>query len=99
MFKQLVTKLVGTRFQRELKRIQPLVDAIHGHEARLKDLSDADLRFTRALGLPTFEVAAHTLLKRLTFAARDGVIEHVWYPVFPPDMHAEEVIGWLASRA
>src|SRR3989440_90791 len=44
MFKQLVTKLVGTRFQRELKRIQPLVDAIHGHEARLKDLSDADLR-------------------------------------------------------
>ena len=44
MFKQLVTKLVGTRFQRELKRIQPLVDAIHGHETRLKDLSDADLR-------------------------------------------------------
>jgi len=44
MFKQLVTKLVGTRFQRELKRIQPLVDAIHGHEVRLKDLSDADLQ-------------------------------------------------------
>src|SRR2546430_853821 len=44
MFKQLVTKLVGTRFQRELKRIQPLVDAIDGHETRLKDLSDADLR-------------------------------------------------------
>src|SRR6059036_3317857 len=44
MFKQLVTRLVGTRFQRELKRIQPLVDAIHGHETRLKDLSDADLR-------------------------------------------------------
>src|SRR6059058_2552949 len=44
MFKQLVTKLVGTRFQRELKRIQPLVDAIHGHETRLKGLSDADLR-------------------------------------------------------
>src|SRR6266516_4415554 len=44
MFKQLVTRLVGTRFQRELKRIQPLVDAIHGHETRLKGLSDADLR-------------------------------------------------------
>src|SRR3989441_7809090 len=44
MLKRLVTKVVGTRFQRELKRIQPLVDAIHGHETRLKGLSDADLR-------------------------------------------------------
>src|SRR2546426_9548184 len=44
MLKRLVTKVVGTRFQRELKRIQPLVDAIHGHETRLKDLSDAELQ-------------------------------------------------------
>ncbi len=44
MLKRLVTKVVGTRFQRELKRIQPLVDAIHGHETRLKDLSDAELK-------------------------------------------------------
>src|SRR5438067_11212918 len=40
-------------------------------------LSDADLRLTRALRLPTFEVAGHTLLKRLTFAARGGVVQHV----------------------
>src|SRR3989441_11326371 len=44
MLKRLVTKVVGTRFQRELKRIQPLVDAIHGHETRLKGLSAAALR-------------------------------------------------------
>ena len=44
MVKHLFTKLIGTRFQRELKRIRPLVDAIHTHEARLKDLSDAELQ-------------------------------------------------------
>jgi preprotein translocase subunit SecA len=44
MLKQLVTKVMGTRFERELKRIQPIVDAIHGHEQRLKALSDAELQ-------------------------------------------------------
>ncbi len=44
MFKRLVTKVVGTRFARELKRIQPIVDAIHRHEERLKGLSDAELQ-------------------------------------------------------
>ena len=59
-------------------------------------LSDADRRLANALRLPTFDVAGHTLLRRLTFAAREGVIEHVWYPVFPPDAHAEEVLSWLS---
>jgi peroxiredoxin len=58
-------------------------------------LSDADLRLATALRLPTFEVAGHMLLKRLTFVVRDGRIEHVWYPVFPPDTHAAEVVAWL----
>ncbi|HEX6208654.1 MAG TPA: peroxiredoxin [Actinomycetota bacterium] len=58
-------------------------------------LSDAGLELVRALRLPTFEVAGRTLLKRLTLIVRDGRIEHVWYPVFPPDRHAEEVLGWL----
>src|SRR5437867_2831627 len=44
MLKRLVTKVVGTRFQRGLKRIQRLVDAIHGHETRLRDRSDAELQ-------------------------------------------------------
>src|SRR5438132_5753242 len=44
MLKQLVTKLLGTRFERELKRVQPVVDAIQGHEARLTGLSDAEVQ-------------------------------------------------------
>jgi peroxiredoxin len=58
-------------------------------------LSDAELELTRALRLPTFEVAGETLIKRLTLIVRDGAIEHVFYPVFPPDGHAREVLDWL----
>lgn len=61
-------------------------------------LSDKDLRLTTALGLPTFEVAGQVLLRRLTLLVRDGAIEHVWYPVFPPDTHAAEVLAWLLEH-
>jgi peroxiredoxin len=61
-------------------------------------LSDAELTLTRALDLPTFEAAGQTLLRRLTLLVRDGVIERVWYPVFPPDSHAQEVLSWLVSN-
>jgi peroxiredoxin len=60
-------------------------------------LSDTDLELTRALDLPTFEVGGRTLIKRLTLAIRDGLIERVWYPVFPPDTHAAEVLADLRS--
>jgi len=62
-------------------------------------LSDAALELTDALRLPTFEAAGQTLLKRLTLLISDGVIEYVWYPVFPPDRHAGEVLAWLRERA
>jgi len=62
-------------------------------------LSDAGLRLTKAWRLPTFEAAGQTLMKRLTLVIRDGRVEHLWYPVFPPDRHAEDVLAWLrASR-
>ena len=61
-------------------------------------LSDPGLTLAGALRLPTFEVAGHTLLKRLTLVLRGGRIEHVWYPVFPPDTHAAEVAAWLRTR-
>jgi peroxiredoxin len=61
-------------------------------------LSDQELELTKALRLPTFEVAGVTLLKRLTMVVRDGRIEHVWYPVFPPDRHAAEVVDWLTAH-
>jgi len=58
-------------------------------------LSDADLAMTRALRLPTFTFREMTLLKRITLFIHDGVIEHVIYPVFPPDRSAEEALRWL----
>jgi peroxiredoxin len=58
-------------------------------------LSDADLAFAGALGLPTFEVDGMVLLKRLTLVIDEGWIEKVFYPVFPPDRSAEEVVEWL----
>jgi peroxiredoxin len=60
--------------------------------------SDPLLTVADALGLPTFEAGGERLYKRLTFIARDGVIEKVFYPVFPPDRNAEEVVEWLTGR-
>lgn len=61
-------------------------------------LSDHELAFARALDLPTFEVEGLTMIKRLTVIATDGVIEKVFYPVFPPDKNADEVIVWLLAH-
>jgi peroxiredoxin len=58
-------------------------------------LSDEDLGFAGALGLPTFEVEGMVLVKRLTMVIADGRVEKVFYPVFPPDKNAEEVVEWL----
>jgi peroxiredoxin len=60
-------------------------------------LSDQKLELVRALELPTFTVAGMTLLKRMAWVIDDGAITKVFYPVFPPDKNAEEVIAWLAS--
>ena len=68
-------------------------------EVPFEVLSDEHLAFATALRLPTFTVDGMTLLKRLTFIVRNNHIEHVFYPVFPPDTHAEAVIAWLKSRA
>jgi len=62
-------------------------------------LSDEKLAFTNALRLPTFTVAGMTLLKRMALVIDDGAITKVFYPVFPPDKNAEEVVAWIqASR-
>ena len=61
-------------------------------------LSDAELRFATALRLPVFAVNGMRLIKRLTLIVRDGLIEHVFYPVFPPDQSAGQVLAWLAAQ-
>ena len=60
-------------------------------------LSDTELKLTRAIKLPTFSVAGMTLLKRMALVIDDGVITKVFYPVFPPDQNAAEVIAWLKA--
>jgi peroxiredoxin len=62
-------------------------------------VSDAELQLVQALRLPTFEVDGMTLVKRLTLIINDGDIERVFYPVFPPDTHAGEVLDWLRQHA
>jgi peroxiredoxin len=53
---------------------------------------------SKALRLPTFEMAGMTLIKRLTLIIDNGSILKVFYPVFPPDQNATEVLAWLAEH-
>jgi peroxiredoxin len=60
-------------------------------------LSDEKLAFSQAMNLPLFETSGMTLLKRFTMVIDDGVVTHVFYPVFPPDRNAADVIAWLKA--
>ncbi len=61
-------------------------------------LSDAALRLTTAMQLPAMLVGGATLLKRMALIIDGGVITHVFYPVFPPDRNAAEVLEWLRTH-
>jgi peroxiredoxin len=61
-------------------------------------ISDEWLELERWLGLPTFDVEGLTLYKRLALVAERGRIVKVFYPVFPPDRNAEEVVAWLRTE-
>jgi peroxiredoxin/mannose-6-phosphate isomerase-like protein (cupin superfamily) len=78
-----------TGYQREFAERMSLPFAI---------LSDPELRLGELLGLPAFEAAGKRLYARLTMIVLDGLIEHVFYPVFPPDRHADEVLQWLHAH-
>jgi peroxiredoxin len=89
-----VTRIFGlstqdSEYQREA------VDRLH---LPFQILSDATLLFATAMNLPTFEVEGMTLLKRLTMILHSGTVKHVFYPVFPPDQNAKEVITWLTKN-
>lgn len=79
----------STEYQREA------VDRLHLPFAML---SDEPLALAGALGLPTFSIEGQTLYRRLTMIVTGGVIEHVFYPIFPPDQHAQEVLDWLRAH-
>jgi peroxiredoxin len=61
-------------------------------------VSDPERKLGAALDLPTFEIAGLTLYKRITLVAEDARIVKVFYPVFPPDANAGEVLRWLQNR-
>lgn len=99
-FERLHTRVFGlstqtTEYQREAVARLHLPFAL---------LSDEHLTLTRALRLPTFEFAwsfgnqPAELIKRLTLVIRDGRVEHVFYPVFPPNADAERTAAWLAEH-
>ena len=80
---------------------QPLSDQVEFAERNRMPfpiVSDEGLELARSLGLPTFEVEGSTLYKRLALVAEDGRIVKVFYPVFPPDRNAQEVLAWMSSR-
>jgi peroxiredoxin len=79
----------GTEYQREAAQRLRLPFEL---------LSDEELAFAKALGLPVFGAEGITLFKRLTLVVNDGRIEKVFYPVFPPNENAKEVIEWLSQN-
>ncbi len=56
-------------------------------------LSDSDLSLAELLGLPTFQIEGSRLYKRLTLVISNSSIEHVFYPIFRPNEHAQQVLG------
>jgi peroxiredoxin len=61
-------------------------------------ISDERLQLAGELRLPTFRIGGMTLYRRLTMIVTGGRIEHVFYPIFPPDAHAEQVVDWLRQN-
>jgi peroxiredoxin len=78
-----------TAYQREM------VERLH---VPFQVLSDNTLAMTRALKLPSMDVAGLTLIKRLALIIDDATITHIFYPVFPPDRNAGDVLAWLQEN-
>jgi peroxiredoxin len=62
---------------------------------RFPVLSDESLQLARELDVPTFQIDAIELYKRVTFVIRAGEIVKAFYPIFPPDRNAADVLAWL----
>jgi peroxiredoxin len=60
--------------------------------------SDPLLTVAEALRLPTFEVDGMELYRRITLIADAGRIAKVFYPVFPPNRNAQDVLEWLQAN-
>ena len=96
-FQKLGVKLFGVSSQRR----QDLVEIAHRNRLQYELLSDEELRLTKALQLPTFKVESPVglvppvCIRRLSLVVSKGRIEKVFYPVFPPNKNASEVLAYL----
>ena len=61
-------------------------------------VSDSGLKFSRLMDLPTFKIENIVYLKRLTLIIERSIIKKVFYPIFPPDLHIDEVLEWLKKN-
>jgi peroxiredoxin len=61
-------------------------------------LSDDNMELHAELQLPTFQLNGKVYYKRVTLIIQDGVVAAVFYPVFPPDRNAEDVLDWLHNH-
>jgi peroxiredoxin len=97
-FAELKALGVGTLFGLSTQDTDYQREAVERLHLPFALLSDAALRFTRAMRLPTFEVDGMTLIKRMAWVVDGGVLTKVFYPVFPPDESAAQVIRWLRRQ-
>lgn len=93
-FKMLGFQIFGVSTQ-DTDYQKELVNRVH---LPFEVLSDAKFELVNALQLPTFEYHGLRLLKRMAWVVEGGRITKVFYPVFPPDKNADEVLSWLKSR-
>ena len=74
------------------------VEFAERNHIRYPVIADPERRLGTAIGLPTFDVEGQTLYKRLALVAEERRIVKVFYPVFPPDRNAADVLAWLGAR-
>ncbi|NEO29902.1 MAG: peroxiredoxin [Symploca sp. SIO3C6] len=75
------------------------LEAKHRLHLPFELLSDSSLKLKSLISLPTFKVADMELYKRLTIIAKCSKVEKVFYPVFPPDQNADQVLSWFQENA
>lgn len=93
-----MTKLEARVFGLSTQSTQDQLEMAERLHVPFEVLSDSDLALARALNLPTFEIEGRIFIKRLTMILRQGRIAHVFYPIFPPNAHADEVLTWLSRN-
>jgi predicted ATPase/DNA-binding SARP family transcriptional activator/peroxiredoxin len=101
-FRDLAAELAASGARVAGLSVQNLADQLEfaqANEMPFPLLADPDRRMGAALKLPTFEVAGRVLYRRVTLVIEQSRVVKVFYPVFPPERNAQEVVAWLSEHA